>query len=262
MITSSKETTFANIVIFAGQSNATDQGASSALTAAQQGVMTWARSFKKTADDTANSGRWYNYATGVNSMATQATAGKFGSACTMADRLFYTHGKVAFSINTAIGNTRLSNLAGAPNWSSAITTSYYNRCINTLVLPSINLLPTPNYKIAAYFWSQGESDAAVLAQANEYQANLIAFIAKVRLDLSLPNLPFIISRLKTTLNPTSYPYASTVIAAQDYVIANIANTYILNNETETYLADLVHYTDASYISIGNRLADLINPFCE
>lgn len=259
---SSVENTFANVVIFAGQSNATDKGNAANIPASMQGKMTWARSFRKSADDGLDNGYWDYYQTGVNSMATQATAGTFGSACAMANRLFYTYGKMAFVINSAVGNTRLSNLAGLPNWSPSVNNSYYNRNINQHVIPALKLLPVKNYKIAAYVWSQGENDAMVQAQANEYQANLIAYIAKVRLDLGLPNLPFIISKLKSDVNPSTCPYASTIIAAQNYVIANIPNVYGIDNTNESFQADGIHYTDASYLSIGNKIADLINNFCQ
>lgn len=102
----------------------------------------------------------------------------------------------------------------------------------------------------AFVWIQGESDSAVLAYANAYEANLTAFIASIRTLFGVPDLGFWIVRLTT---PNSFgPYEDTVIAAQNAVAAADPNVYIVPPPSP--LPDGVHYSAAGLVSIGQVLA--------
>ena len=52
-----------------------------------------------------------------------------------------------------------------------------------------------SYRIAGMIWMQGESDTVFENMAAEYQNNLTRFIARVRADFAVPDMPFVIGRV-------------------------------------------------------------------
>jgi iduronate 2-sulfatase len=93
-------------------------------------------------------------------------------------------------IKYAAGNTNL-----AVNW-NADTGPYYATFKQSVAAGLMALTDRGDrYKIAGMVWMQGESDASFPAMTAAYEANLTAFIARVRSDLGVPDLPFVIGRI-------------------------------------------------------------------
>jgi hypothetical protein len=118
-------------------------------------------------------------------------------------------------------------------------------------------------QIAGMIWMQGESDAMSHADALAYQANLTNFIGKVRSDLNVPNMPFVIGRID------AYPWGATadnllVRDAQVAVAGQVSNTSWINtddipvwtgNETNPTHYDPGHYSSQGQIILGTRFAN-------
>lgn len=101
-------------------------------------------------------------------------------------------------------------------------------------------------------WIQGANDASNLTHANNYQANLAAFIPALREELGYPSTKVLVARLHATCPET---YSSTVRAAQETVIASLNNVEQVNMDGyETRPGDTVHYSINGQISLGQYLA--------
>lgn len=103
-----------------------------------------------------------------------------------------------------------------------------------------------SYEVVGAVWIQGEADAAVLAEANAYEANLTAFIARIRSDFNNATMPFAVARLNDEANMT---YKTTVQAAEDAVAAADANVVTIT-PTPGLSGDSVHYDDNGYADLG------------
>jgi Carbohydrate esterase, sialic acid-specific acetylesterase len=108
-------------------------------------------------------------------------------------------------------------------------------------------------QVSAFFWMQGESDAEYASTAEAYEANLISLIAAVRASFNNPNLPFIYGRIDDQ-NPSAFPYAATVRAAQDAVASSIPCVYEVDTDSLPLRYDDTHYTSQGIIELGNLFA--------
>ncbi len=91
------------------------------------------------------------------------------------------------------------------DWSTLV--SYTNAALATIKAAG----NTP--VIEGFFWHQGESDGQALTNAQNYDANLRAFMADVRGEFSAyaaPNMPFFVGSMGNITNG-SYPYDNTYI---------------------------------------------------
>jgi hypothetical protein len=106
--------------------------------------------------------------------------------------------------------------------------------------------------IKAMLWLQGEDDATNTTYANAYQSNLTAFIAAVRSNLSVPDLPFVIARIQS--HQPRAPGLSTVRAAQVNVAATVPHVSWFNTDDLPLQGDATHFTSAGQITLGQRFA--------
>lgn len=110
-------------------------------------------------------------------------------------------------------------------------------------------------RIAGFIWYQGESDCALAALKDAWPAAFTQLVTDVRSDLSLPNLPVIM----TVLSPAPFPGASypvwSLFVAQQLAMQLPANTYrVTANDLTKQSADSPHLTTASYVILGQRYA--------
>lgn len=115
------------------------------------------------------------------------------------------------------------------------------------------LAPYGRAEVAGLIWMQGESDSFTQADADGYQARLTNFIARVRSDLALPNLPVVVGLISTA---TEWTYGDRVRAAQTAVADAVAQVGLV--ETADLPRDLAldpyHYTAAGQVTLGQRFA--------
>jgi hypothetical protein len=112
--------------------------------------------------------------------------------------------------------------------------------------------------LAGVLWHQGESDAFDDSLAHSHAGKLSSLIARLRLDLSMPSLPFLMGDLGDFGNEKRDPAA---IARQELVRAGLrrvaADTHHAAFVESDGLAgvDIVHFSREAYIEFGRRYAE-------
>jgi hypothetical protein len=112
-----------------------------------------------------------------------------------------------------------------------------------------------NVRIAGMLWMQGEADAAYTWAANEYLSNLQALIDSVRSHLSLPELPFVLGRIREGGSA-----AAIVRQAQEEVPYTRSNVKMIDTDDLGVKDDSVHYDHDGQIALGRRFAEVYREF--
>jgi hypothetical protein len=110
---------------------------------------------------------------------------------------------------------------------------------------------------AGFVWFQGETDTLQETNANNYYSDLKDFVRAVRTELhaatpvyaTADEIPVIIVKLGYSVSEA--PYGSKVIDAQIQYVSETDHTYSIETDD---LGKFYHYDTASYIIIGDRLA--------
>ena len=128
----------------------------------------------------------------------------------------------------------------------------------------------PEVRVIGLYWDQGESDG-IESKADEYAENLTSFIATVRTDTGLPQLPFFIRKHLFT-----WDNIDTIIAAQEKVVENDAYSHLLdidlgdrkrNYDAWAYSPNNGHVSSRGFAELSKRLFDgpmagaTIDSFC-
>jgi hypothetical protein len=179
----------------------------------------------------------------------------FGPEITMANKFKAQYGNIAI-IKCAYGGSDLASDwkpdAATGNKMFSVMKSQVNNALH--ILDSLGI----PYKIKAFFWIQGEADAASNAYSLAYLNNLKSFIQAIRQEFNNPDLPFLISRLPSFQRTT---YLSRVREAQVRVCDSVSNTYWLNTDDLINCGDYTHFNSASVLKLGIRLAELFINNC-
>ena len=129
---------------------------------------------------------------------------------------------------------------------------YYRRAMPKLVGAY------PEVRVVGLYWDQGESDG-IDNKADEYAENLGGFIATVRRDTGLLELPFFIRKHIFT-----WPNIDTIIAAQEAVVADDPLCHMLdidlgsrqkNYEAWAYSPDNGHLSSKAFVELNRKLFD-------
>lgn len=107
------------------------------------------------------------------------------------------------------------------------------------------------YEIAGMLWLQGESDANEQMGA-AYEANLAAFIQKMRSEFKTPEMPFIIARVRNFYGKGEQ--AHMVRSAQQRLAKKIPLVAYFDTDDLNPLVNGGHYSMESTIEIGKRFA--------
>jgi hypothetical protein len=103
------------------------------------------------------------------------------------------------------------------------------------------------YEIIGACWMQGESDSD---RAADYEKNLTAFMARVRADLAMPDLPFVIGRVGPRENN---PGRDTVREAQVRVADATPHAAWIDTD-DLHRFDGTHYDAPAMLELGRRFA--------
>ncbi|MCE9560671.1 MAG: sialate O-acetylesterase [Planctomycetes bacterium] len=102
------------------------------------------------------------------------------------------------------------------------------------------------YTVRGMIWHQGESDASLTAE--EYEKMLTAFIARVRTDLELPDLPFGIGEVYDNGK------RDTIRTAQKATAEKVKGVFFVSAD-KLKTSDMgTHFDAASQIELGERFA--------
>lgn len=205
------------------------------------------------------------YRAGFNSLHGDTSGTSFEWTASCMHKLMYTYNKRPMCVNMSVGNTSLASPPiGTNTWDytypgNLLTSSMALYFANALVYCARN-------KSIVCVLGLVENDASSLAAANAHYANKVALIAKLRSSVGsggtgISDLKIILLKPKIELDPATHPYTSIVIAAIDLIAANDSNCIIYDEAPLTYQGDLIHLTDASAVTMGLSIADLVAPYC-
>ncbi len=250
---------FADIVIFAGQSQGNNNGTDVnggdvpvALQGPMTNMLTW-DPFNRV---------WLTYEAGVNSavhFAAGSTAKYHGPEAEYLRRYKEQYPtSTLYMVKEAYSSTSLSPLArttGRGCWDPSLTgvnTDLFEQMVTRVSDACSNLrLAGKTPRIKVFNWIQGENDAGVLAAANLYNANETALInaVRTRLDGASSDTIFTIARVQL-----SGTYSSTIRTAQVAVAAAVANTRWVDADDCAISVDGLHYSPAGCVTLGRLMS--------
>jgi hypothetical protein len=116
----------------------------------------------------------------------------------------------------------------------------------------------PQIRVVGLYWDQGESDG-IENKADEYAANLTEFLAILRRDTGLPQLPFFIRK-----HVFHWDNIDAIIAAQEKVVALDQHCHMLdidlsdrekNYDAWAYSPNNGHVSSKGFVELTKRLFD-------
>lgn len=257
------------IIIMAGQSNGTSRGnilpinGEKGLNTLLRGSLTGVKSYYKTVDNSVDNGSWVNLQAGVTDYPGSSSGTTFGISITLGNSLLNRYGITPWIIPAAYSSSYIyqdQQYLGTLNTWNINNTDRYTRMYTWNYARAVAAMPAGIYK-TIIVWVHGESDSEQVAFANAYKQNVIDFYNKFVSDSGVtPKM--IITELKSDVSASLSPQSAIVRQAQQDILAALPNAVYLTTASETWRsggseAANIHYSDLSYQSIGNRLADLI-----
>ncbi|MBX2851624.1 MAG: sialate O-acetylesterase [Phycisphaeraceae bacterium] len=133
--------------------------------------------------------------------------------------------------------------------------SVYNAFLNTVNRATNSITDAGDtYDITGFLWVQGEADAN-RGYGSDYEANLTNFIAAIRAEFG-QDTPFFISKLSDNQDPG--PDTALVMQAQIDVAAADSNTFLIDTDgpefTVSPAPDGLHYDTNGQIALGEAFA--------
>lgn len=150
-------------------------------------------------------------------------------------------------IKVASGGTDLAN-----DWNPDTPGFMWTRLVNA-VDSALATIDTTVYapQIVGMAWMQGGRDSIDLNMALAYEQNLTNFIAAVRTEFGVPNLPFVIGQIPYDDELYDVPI---VKEAQLNVWLNVPNTGLIFTSDISMGPDGIHWDSAGTLEIGERFA--------
>lgn len=159
----------------------------------------------------------------------------------------------------AFGSTYLAN-TGATDWSVAesAATNHTNLFLRTLWAAEayyLNLGIGPRLSI---FWMQGEQDATSSTYGAAYQANLEAWVTKVREQIGGgTETKIIIGRIRDQ-DPTFDATGKVAVRAAQVTVGGQTGNAVIDTDTFTLAADNVHYNANGMLDLADSLLTYLN----
>lgn len=141
-------------------------------------------------------------------------------------------------VKHAVGSTGL-----ATDWDPATGPEYATLLSD--IDDALATLESP--QIVAFCWMQGERDSTSATWSAAYATNLANFISSVRSDIE-PGMLFIMGRIHDDLPSGTYPYASTVRAAQDGAASS--DVLVIDTDSFRVQGDNIHFTEHGTNRLG------------
>lgn len=146
----------------------------------------------------------------------------------------------------------------AKDWQPGVTgqTASQGPCYQNFlssVTAALPALPGGPHHIRGVVWHQGESDAGLAS--GEYEKLLITFIARVREDLSLPDLPFVIGEVYDNQKRDH-------VRADEQATAHVVpHTAFVSCSGLVTFDQGTHFDAAGQMELGKRYAEAMAALC-
>jgi len=226
------ESTAANVILVAGQSNAVGWNETAAtvpsLLQGRSGAMIW-------------TGRaWQYLVNGTNNGKLSSNGSKWGCEAEFARLWALERNERLFIVKHAIGGTALADY-----WAPGAGTGYV--AMISYATTAKSALAAKGYTVncIGLLWMQGESDGVSQTQANAYYANLSTFFARVRSDWGSASMPIVVGRIADQAELT---YRTVVRTAQAEVVAGDGHAALI--DTDAYGNDGLHYSTNGIVNMG------------
>lgn len=224
------------VFLLGGQSNMVGQGVNAELVspynAAQTDVNYW-------------NGAWVSLAPGFGNHSDEfGPEVAFGRAIkdTLPDDTIYL-------VKYAVNGTALYN-----DWSPTNGpqyTGFMNAVNSALANLEMNGI---SYEISGMLWMQGESDA-LEGEAASYETNLVNFISVMRSEFGIPEMPFIIARVRDHYGGGGTPPSQADIVRAAQVTVAESTLYVSWFDTDAYqMVNSGHYGTQGQLDMGNDFA--------
>ncbi|MCK4998686.1 MAG: hypothetical protein KAS23_04095, partial [Anaerohalosphaera sp.] len=188
-------------------------------------------------------GSWYDLQPGLSFLQLGQS---FGPEVTFGRELADSYNEKIALIKYARGGTSL-----AGDW-DPVSGSHYNIFLNEVEDALSTLVTQYDVEVAGMIWMQGERDSKFLDMANAYEANLTDFIAAVRVEFSVADMPFVIGQISEA---GTWTYGNIVRQAQADVSENVGDTALVITSDLTLNGDGIHYDAPGQMTLGIRFAD-------
>ena len=171
------------------------------------------------------------------------TDAEVGPGIAFADRMVTLNGRPVGLIPCPKGGSQLSQWATSYSY-----TSLYGACLAA----ARRAAPAGTIK-GIIFW-QGESDAAVASEANQWAGRFTRFVKDMRQDLNNPTLPVVFAQLgkDPTTRASQFPSWNTVQEQQWLTRDN--NLAMVTTDDLPVQSDELHSTTSTAVTVGQRFA--------
>jgi hypothetical protein len=158
-------------------------------------------------------------------------------------------------VKHAVGGTSL--LAWHPNWSADRAAQTKNADAGPLYAQLQEQITaaravTPDAPIAGCLWMQGERDTIFPDATQTYYENLLALVTRLRHDVRVPDLPFVLGRVNPPHDEKRPGYA-TVREAQEQVGSSVSAQWVDVDDLSMH-ADQLHFDSVGQRELGHRMA--------
>lgn len=198
-------------------------------------------------------GEWQIYEAGVNSYPIGSSAPWWGpEAALLYDLIEEENLDEVYCMKLAVDASSLGPVGGSFNEWHPDRAELYPWLMNHYITRAAAALPS-GIIFEEVYWVQGETDATIASNANNYLANLRRFRTKLRLDLGNPDLQFYISGLHRDYIST-YQMETTIVR-NNQISGALEDGMSAYLETFAYEVgpDRTHYTASGYIGVGHGL---------
>lgn len=194
---------------------------------------------------------WQTLEYGTNNQA--GDSGAFGQEMEIGYRAAKKWKSNIYILKVAQVSTGLAQDASEDDWNVNTDGELYDDLIAKISASTV--LITETWKPAFMLWVQGERDSRNATKANAYATNLTAFINGIR-GTAVQYIPFVALKLNDNIPAGTYPYISTIRAAQDSTANRIDTCFTIESNGFELQDDSIHYTGQGQIDISNAALNL------
>jgi len=116
-----------------------------------------------------------------------------------------------------------------------------------------SILRDVKHEKVALLWLQGERDARIPEAGVDYYANFKNLIESIRIDSKNTDLPILFGKINPPVE--RYSALDTVRKAQEMIISNEANTFLIETDDLEKWDDEVHYSSKGQLELGRRFGE-------
>lgn len=165
-------------------------------------------------------------------------------------------GEIA-AVKVALGGTSIRPLEGM-DWSPQSAGELYALLLSTVAQAVSAIEAEGNTAdIRGVLWMQGEAEYGSMANIIAFPANMADFIARIRSDLGIPDLPFVMGEVLH--NPLKPIHSDALRDAQHTVAAQNPNTFLVETAGFEGRDGINHFAESGYFRLGDGYASFLPP---